>query len=374
MSRPNSSLHLVVAGGATGGHLFPGLAVAEQFVELVEDARVTFVGSESGIEARVIPETDFGLEFVDVQQLKGGNLFEQLNSVASLPASGLEAHQVLRSLDPDVVVSVGSYVAGPITLVASLMGTPTALMEQNSYPGLTHRLLSRVVDHAFLTFEQSADELGAVDKTITGNPVRSALLAEARDFDYAPPEPDGPFRILIIGGSGGAGSFNRDIPSWLSSMGESTQRLEVRHQAGQGRRNEATPGYQDFEGDVEVVEFIDDMAAAYRWCDLLICRAGASTISEVSTLGIPAIFVPFPNAADDHQRANARSIVEAGGGVMIDDDQLDSDRARNLLTGLMNNPRSLANIARGARSLARPEAGAEIAARLRDLARGSGGG
>lgn len=359
--------HLVIAGGGTGGHLFPGVAVAEQFLDAEPDGQVTFVGTESGIEARVIPELGFELELVDVESLKGGSLGERVSSLAQLPKSGLQARSLLQDLDPDVVVSVGGYAAGPVTLMAALKKIPTALMEQNSYPGLTNRLLSRVVDHAFLTFEDSAEHLGGVSTSVPGNPVRRDLLEMAADFEYSGPEPGGPFHILIIGGSGGAGSFNEEIPSWLGSMGELTPRLRVRHQAGKGRADGVRPRYEGFDGEVEVIEFIDDMAEAYRWCDLLICRAGASTIAEVLNLGIPAMYVPFPHAADDHQRANAQSIVEAGAGVMIDDGELGSKRARNLLTGFMNNPVALVNLASRARSMGRPDAARAIAGHLRRM-------
>ena len=369
MSSEENSLHLVIAGGGTGGHLFPGVAVAEALRKLRPEARVTFVGTKSGIEARVIPETDFELEFVEVAALKGGSVKDRVTSLLSLPGSGLKARRLLARLEPDAVVSVGGYAAGPVTLVASLSGIPTALMEQNSYPGLTNRLLSRVVDRAFVTFEQSREHLADARVVVTGNPVRADLLKLAESFEYEPPIEGGEFRILIIGGSGGAGSFNESLPRLLGSMGELSERLRVRHQAGRGRRDEAVPGYEDFDGEVEVLEFIDDMAEAYRWCDLLICRAGASTIAEVLTLGIPSMMVPFPHAADDHQRANARSVVEAGAGVMIDDSEIDSARARNLLTGLMNNPVALTNLASGARGLGKPEAGQQIAEQLLEMIR-----
>lgn len=363
-----SNLHVVVAGGGTGGHLFPGLAVAEELRRLEPGTKVTFVGTESGIESRVIPDTPFELEIVEVKALKGGGLLRRAASVAGLPGSGLKAHRLLKRLDPDVVVSVGGYAAGPVTMVASISSIPTALMEQNSYPGLTNRLLSRFVDRAFVTFEDSAEYLADLPVSAVGNPVRRPLIEQAEQFEYQPPQRGGQFRILVIGGSGGAGSFNERLPLLFGSMGELEKRLQVRHQAGKDRSAEARPGYREFAGEVEVVEFIDDMAEAYRWCDLLICRAGASTIAEVLTLGIPAVYVPFPHAADDHQTANARSVVECGGGVMIDDAEIDSDRARNILTGLMNNPESLANLAAGARKQARPDAGATIAAQLRKMA------
>lgn len=359
--------HLVIAGGGTGGHLFPGLAVAEAFLEERPDGKVTFVGTERGIEARVIPGLGYPLELVDVVALKGGGPLGFAKGLMRLPGSGLKTRKLIKRIKPDLVVSVGGYAAGPMTFMASKMGVKTALMEQNSFPGMTNRLLSRVVDHAFLTFEKSAENLAGCEYTVPGNPVRSGLLKLSENFRYRAPEAGGPFRVLIIGGSGGAGSFNSEIPRWLGSMGELTQRLKVRHQAGRGRAEEALPGYEGFSGDVEVTEFIEDMAEAYDWCDLLICRAGASTIAEVLNLGIPAIYVPFPGAADDHQRANALSVVEAGAGVMIDDRELTSDRARNLLKGFMLNPEALEKLAVRARELGRPEAAKVIAEALIDM-------
>lgn len=360
-------MHLMIAGGGTGGHLFPGVAVAEEFLAQNPGARVTFVGTQRGIEARVIPALGFDLELVDVQALKGGGPLKKLASLANLPKSGLKARRLLKRLQPDVVVSVGGYAAGPVTLMAAQMGIPTALMEQNSYPGMTNRLLGRFVDHAFLTFPQSDQFFEKTETSVPGNPVRQELIEQARRFTYSAPGPDGPFHILIIGGSGGAGSFNESIPMWLRDMGDLTERLVVTHQAGRGRREEVLPGYQDFLGQVEVVEFIDDMAAAYSACDLLICRAGASTIAEVLVLGIPALYIPFPLAADDHQRANALSVVEAGAGVMIDDQEIDSHRSRQLLAGFMRNPIALQNLARRARQLSRVDAGPVIAEHLKRL-------
>lgn len=360
-------MHLMIAGGGTGGHLFPGVAVAEEFLEQNPGAQVTFVGTERGIEARVIPSLGFDLELIEVQALKGGGPLKKAASLLNLPKSGWAARRLLKRLAPDVVVSVGGYAAGPVTFMASRMGIPTALMEQNSYPGMTNRLLGRVVDHAYLTFPQSAQFFEKTEYTVPGNPIRRGLIEQARDFRYRAPAEGGPFNILIIGGSGGAGSFNEFIPAWLSDMGDLTERLVVKHQAGRGRKEEVIPGYEGFRGEVEVLEFIDDMAAAYSWCDLLICRAGASTIAEVLALGIPAIYIPFPQAADDHQRANALSIVEGGAGVMIDDQDLDSARSRNLLAGFIHNPIALENLAGRARQMSRIDAGQVIAQDLKRL-------
>ncbi|TXD37534.1 undecaprenyldiphospho-muramoylpentapeptide beta-N-acetylglucosaminyltransferase [Lujinxingia vulgaris] len=362
--------HLVIAGGGTGGHLFPGVAVAQAFERLAPGARVTFVGTERGIEARVIPKLGYDLELVDVVGLKGSGALGLARGLARLPRSGLQARGIVKRLAPTAVVSVGGYAAGPITLAAALSGVPAALMEQNAIPGLTNKLLSRVVDHAFLTFEESAEHLGGVSHSVPGNPVREELLTLARTFTYEPPAAAGPFRVLIIGGSGGAGSFNEHLPGWFKAMGALQSRLEVRHQAGRNRADAVRPRYEGFEGKVVVEEFIDDMAEAYRWCDLLICRAGATTIAEVLNLGLPAIYVPFPQAADDHQRFNARSVVEAGAGVMLDDSELGSERSVNLLAGLMRNPESLGRVAAAARRRGRPDAAETIASALLAMGRG----
>ena len=194
-----------------------------------------------------------------------------------------------------------------------------------------------------------------------GNPVRKSLLDLAEGFDYEAPVERKEFRILIIGGSGGAASFNAKLPADLSALGEQAAHLRVRHQCGRGRADEVAGGYAEFAGEVEVLEFIDDMAEAYQWCDLLICRAGASTIAEVLVLGLPAIYVPFPFAADDHQTKNAQSIAEAGAGIAVSDADIGQGRVTRLLSGLLQNPISLKNLAQKARQLGRPDAATIIA-------------
>ncbi|MFW5967585.1 MAG: UDP-N-acetylglucosamine--N-acetylmuramyl-(pentapeptide) pyrophosphoryl-undecaprenol N-acetylglucosamine transferase, partial [Persicimonas sp.] len=202
---------------------------------------------------------------------------------------------------------------------------------------------------------------------VVGNPVRNDLLEMADGFTYEAPEEGEPFDILIIGGSGGAASFNRRLPGALTNLGDVAAKLRVRHQCGEGRRSEVEGRYDDFAGQVEIVEFIDDMAEAYRRCDLLICRAGASTIAEVLVLGLPAVYVPFPDAADDHQAKNAEEIARSGAGVSLPDDEIDSPRATRLLEGLIRNPVSLQNLARQARTLGRPEAADRVAERCIEM-------
>lgn len=352
---------LVIAGGGTGGHLFPGVAVVEAVAQLDPSVEVAFVGSPRGIEARAIPKLGYDLALIDVPMLNGAGAAGWARGLSKLPASAWAARGALKRLNPGLVVSVGGYAAGPFTLLAATRGVPCALMEQNATPGMTNRLLGKVVDRAFVSFEKTCEFFPKIPCEFVGNPVRSSLLELAEGFEYQAPVEREEFRVLIIGGSGGAASFNTKLPADLSALGARAQHLRVRHQCGRGRVGEVDGRYADFAGQVEVLEFIDDMAEAYRWCDLLICRAGASTIAEVLVLGLPAIYVPFPFAADDHQTKNAQSIAEAGAGIAVSDAEIGKGRVTRLLAGLLQNPVSLNNLAQKARQLGRPEAATIIA-------------
>lgn len=358
---------VVIAGGGTGGHLFPGVAVIEAIQDLDPGVDVAFVGSPRGIEARAIPKLGYELELIDVPMLNGSGAAGWARGLSQLPGSAVGAMGALKRLNPGLVVSVGGYAAGPFTMLAAMRGVPTALMEQNSTPGMTNRLLGKVVDRAFVSFEKTCAAFPKADCLFVGNPVRKSLLDLAQSFEYEAPAERREFRILVIGGSGGAASFNTKLPADLCAMGTQAEHLRVRHQCGRGRLAEVDGGYADFSGEVDVVEFVDDMAEAYKWCDLLICRAGASTIAEVLVLGIPAIYVPFPHAADDHQSKNARAIAEAGAGIAIADADIGQGRATRLLSGLLQNPVSLKNLAHQARQLGRPDAAAIIAQKCLDM-------
>lgn len=353
---------LVIAGGGTGGHLFPGVAVVEALESIAPDAfSFAFVGAHRGIEARVVPKLGHDLRLLDVRPLKSGGVWGLVRGAASLPISGFQAARHVRSLKPDMVLAVGGYAAGPFTAVAASLGVPTAFMEQNAVPGLTNTWLGRLVKRGYLSFESTRDYFPGLECRVVGNPVRRAFVEEARHFEYAVSN-DGVFRVLVVGGSGGARSLNHGVPAMLRELDASLQsRLEVVHQAGRGRRDEALPNYSEFEGKIEVVEFIDDMVKAYQKCDLLICRAGMSTIAEVTALGIPALYVPLPTS-DGHQVANAREITEAGGGLFVDDAEIGTKRATRLVEGLIRNPESLTNLASRAKTLGHPDA-AEVVAR-----------
>ncbi len=360
---------VVIAGGGTGGHLFPGVALAEELSRLEGDVEVSFVGTDKGIEARVVPGLGYELNTVDVVGLKGSGALGLLKGALKLPGAGLGAASLVRKLDPDLVVSVGGYAAGPFTMVAAAMGVPTALLEQNTVPGVTNRTLGRAVRRAFLTYASSESYFtGATCETL-GNPIRRELIDRASSYSYAPPAPGEPLRVLVLGGSGGSLSLNRGVPAALCELGELGASVHVTHQVGKQRGEEVAGAYEGFTGEVEVVTFIDDMASAYSDAHLLICRAGATTIAEVLAFGLPAIYVPFPGAADNHQERNALEIVDGGGGLMVGDDEVTSGRLTKLVQGLAENPQSLANMAAAARGMGRPDAGERIAQACLELAR-----
>jgi UDP-N-acetylglucosamine--N-acetylmuramyl-(pentapeptide) pyrophosphoryl-undecaprenol N-acetylglucosamine transferase len=346
------------------------VAVAEALVSGSRGTEVLFVGTARGIEARVLPGLGLELKTLSVRPLRGGGLLGLLRGMISLPYSGWEALRIVRRFRPDVVVSVGGYAAGPVTLVASLLGIPTVLLEQNALPGLTNRILGKVVDQCLLSMPVIPGSLPDGKCEVVGNPIRRQFVdALAADSDGDDLRGEGEFRLFVTGGSGGAGAFNRDLPAALCRLpGHLASRLVVRHQAGRGRHEPVAEAYDSFGGTAEVVEFVQDMAAAYRWADLVVCRAGATTLAELLALGQAALLIPFPGAADNHQEKNALAMVERGAGVMVHEPEIEAGRFSRLLIGFMQNPTALDNVAAQAKSLGRPGAAAAVASRLVRLA------
>ncbi|MEZ4461149.1 MAG: UDP-N-acetylglucosamine--N-acetylmuramyl-(pentapeptide) pyrophosphoryl-undecaprenol N-acetylglucosamine transferase [bacterium] len=287
-----------------------------------------------------------------------------MKGALSLPWSGVKAAQFVSQLNPDLVVAVGGYAAGPMTAMASMLGRKTALLEQNAVPGMTNRWLAKFVDRAYVSFESTKDQFPSALCQVVGNPIRKAIVDRVQSVNYIPPTSG--LKILVIGGSGGAHALNVGLPEALKKLSpEIRAQVQIRHQTGRNRLASASQAYKDYDGKFELTEFIDDMVEAYSWCDLLICRAGMSTIAEVTALGIPAIYVPLPTA-DGHQIANALQIAESGGGMMIPNDEVGSDRMTRLLEGLFRNPVSLGQLGSKAKSLGHPDAARVVAQDLLD--------
>ncbi len=320
--------HVLVMAGGTGGHVFPGLALAAALRE--RGCRVSWLGTTQGIEATLVPQAGIELHTLPVVGLRGKGLVGRLLAPWRLGLSLWAALALMLRLRPTVVVGFGGYASGPGGLLASALGRPLLVHEQNAVAGLTNRWLARIADQVFAGFPDSFPE--QVPCRTVGNPVRRAI-AELRPPAERWGERSGPLHVLVLGGSLGARTLNQVLPAALARLPEG-ERPEVRHQAGERTLALALEAYQRAGVTAEVSAFIEDMAAAYAWADLVVCRAGALTVAEIAAAGLPAVFVPYPHAVDDHQTANAESLVTAGAAWSIPDAALTPAALATLLAGL----------------------------------------
>ncbi len=341
--------------GGTGGHVYPALAVAERLRPA--GVTVTWLGTRRGLESTVVPDAGIPLDQISVAGLRG----KQLGSLLTAPAKLLRALQqslaVLRKRQPDVVLGMGGFVSGPGGVAAWLTRRPLLIHEQNAIPGLTNRLLARLAGRVMEAFPGSFP--ASVGAQCTGNPVREAVAA-------APPPHDrllgreGPLRLLVLGGSQGARALNEVVPETLASLADELD-LEVWHQAGTRHLEETLAWYADRGVQGRVVDYIQDMAEAYDWADLVLCRAGAMTIAELTAAGVGSILVPFPFAVDDHQTQNARFLSDRGAAILLPQMDLATRRLGAVLRELAGARDRLLEMARQARALARPQAAQDVA-------------
>ena len=350
---------LVIAGGGTGGHLFPGVAVAEALLELAPDAQVLFVGTAKGIEARAIPKTSFQLALIDVAGLKGQSITHRLKTALKLPASVLASRAILKSFGADAVIGVGGYASGPVLLAATTMGLPTAVCEQNSVPGITNRILSKLVDKVYVTFGASLPWFPANKTALVGNPVRQSFRRAANDAATNTDVVAG--RVFTFGGSQGARPLNETLPAALGLLKERGVVVSAVHQAGKDAVDAVSAAYAAAGISAEVTPFIDNMVAAYKAADVVVCRAGATSCAEVTALGVPAILVPFPQAADDHQTMNARDLVDQHAAIMLKQADLTAAHLADVLQGLLTNTAARAALADGAKQAGKLDAAVVIA-------------
>jgi UDP-N-acetylglucosamine--N-acetylmuramyl-(pentapeptide) pyrophosphoryl-undecaprenol N-acetylglucosamine transferase len=345
---------MVMAGG-TGGHVFPALAVAERLRE--RGAEVFWLGTRQGLEARVVPAAGIEMEWIDVHGLRGKGALGWVLAPFGLGRALAQAAGILRRRRPDVAMGLGGFASGPGGLAARLMGIPLVIHEQNAVPGLTNRWLARWASRVLEAFPGSFPARRRARET--GNPVRAAIATLAAPAQRLA-DRSGPPRLLVLGGSLGAQALNEILPQALSRL-TSGQRPLVRHQAGRGKAEVTEAQYRADGVEAEVCEFLDDMAAAYGWADLVVCRAGALTIAELAAAGVGAILVPYPHAADDHQSANARFLSSVGAAEQIPQSELTPQRlAERLSAMLADRPRLLA-MAEAARAKARPAASETVA-------------
>jgi UDP-N-acetylglucosamine--N-acetylmuramyl-(pentapeptide) pyrophosphoryl-undecaprenol N-acetylglucosamine transferase len=352
----------ILAGGGTGGHVIPALAIAQELQKLFR-AEVLFLGTARGIENRLVPPAGFRLRWVDVGALKNVGLATRLKTAFALPRAVWDAGGILAAFRPDVVIGVGGYASGPAMLAAILRRIPTLAFEPNVVPGFANRIVARMVTAAAVHFEDTARYFRHAQ--VTGVPVREAFFSDASQ----PPAHRAP-TLLVFGGSQGAHAVNQAVLEAVPALWRKIPDLRVIHQTGERDYNEAAAAYTSLAGVAEAHRFIDDMPGFFAQADVLLCRSGASTVAEVAAAGKPAIFVPFPGAADDHQKRNAEALERAGAAVMLEQSQLTARALVETVAGLLGDRARLMRMGDAARQLSHPKAAkdiAEMAARLAGL-------
>ncbi|HEX8772297.1 MAG TPA: undecaprenyldiphospho-muramoylpentapeptide beta-N-acetylglucosaminyltransferase [Pyrinomonadaceae bacterium] len=345
-------LRVLIAAGGTGGHIYPGIAVAKEVMRRDASSEVRFVGTERGLEARLVPKAGFDLSLIESAGLKNVSLAARLRGLLLLPKSFVAARRVIREFRPDIVVGAGGYVSGPVLLTAALMRVPTLVMESNALPGWTNRVLARFVDRATVSFEAALPFFRGKG-VVTGNPVRREFFdipVRARDATR--------FSVLVFGGSQGARAINEAMIDALKHLQAHREVLFITHQTGEADFEQVRKGYEDagWKERAEVRRYIDDMVASFAATDLIVCRAGATTSAELVAAGKAAIMVPFPFAADDHQRKNAEALEEAGAARMILQQELTGERLAAEITRLVAEPNELTRMEEQSRRLARGDA------------------
>jgi UDP-N-acetylglucosamine--N-acetylmuramyl-(pentapeptide) pyrophosphoryl-undecaprenol N-acetylglucosamine transferase len=347
----------LIAGGGTGGHLFPGIALAEEVKTRHPANEVLFVGTARGLEAKVVPQLGYRLELLDVTGLKGKGVGGVARGVFRLPKALWQAYRLLKRERPDMVIGVGGYASGPMVLMAALTGVRTAVQEQNALPGLTNKMLGRFVDVVFTAFKEAEPFFPKRKVHLLGNPIRRALLDNYLNSKIQSSR----FTLLITGGSQGAHQLNLRVVDAIKELGPLGRELVLIHQTGAKDRDEVERQYKELGVEAEVVAFIGDMPKAYARADLLVCRAGAATLAELTVARKAAVLVPFPSAADNHQEVNARSLVDAGAALMFREAELDGKKLAGILRELHDDPARRAKMERASGLLGRPEAAREIA-------------
>jgi UDP-N-acetylglucosamine--N-acetylmuramyl-(pentapeptide) pyrophosphoryl-undecaprenol N-acetylglucosamine transferase len=344
-------MRAILAGGGTGGHVIPALAIANQLKQSYK-AEVLFIGTARGIENRLVPAAGYPLQLVRVGALKNVSLATRLKTAFDLPRAVWDAGGMLSEFAPDVVIGVGGYASGPAMLSAIVKHIPTLAFEPNVVPGFANRLVARFVSGAAVHFAETAKYFRHAQ--VTGVPVRQA-------FFEIPPKRDGVPTVLVFGGSQGAHAINQAMIRCLPVLQREAPGIHIIHQTGERDYNDALAAYETFGEAAEVSKFIDNMPSAFARADLVVCRSGASTVAEIAAAGKPAVFVPFPRAADDHQRVNAEALARHGAAVVVEESKLEGVWLAETIAALLQDPQRLHKMSAAARELAHPNAARDIA-------------
>jgi UDP-N-acetylglucosamine--N-acetylmuramyl-(pentapeptide) pyrophosphoryl-undecaprenol N-acetylglucosamine transferase len=356
-------MRVLIAAGGTGGHIYPGIAVANEVLRRHPDSEVRFVGTARGLESKLVPNAGFQLSLIEISGLKNVGIAAQLRGLVILPKSMLAARRLLKEFRPDIVIGAGGYVSGPVLMMAGMMKLPTLIMDSNALPGWTNRRLARFVDKAAVSFTEALAFFPGKG-VLTGNPVRREFF----EIKARPRNP-GEFSILVFGGSQGARAINEAMMAALPKLDEVRSLIRITHQTGEADFERVSHTYQDagWGEQARVTKYIDDMVAEFAKVDLVICRAGATTTAELIAAGKAALMIPFPLAADDHQRKNAEAMESKGAAKMILQADLSGDRLARELESLARDGETITAMEQAARSLSHGDAAAAVVDLIQDL-------
>ncbi|HEV2883780.1 MAG TPA: undecaprenyldiphospho-muramoylpentapeptide beta-N-acetylglucosaminyltransferase [Pyrinomonadaceae bacterium] len=358
-------MRVLIAAGGTGGHIYPGIAVAKEILRRDSKSEVRFVGTARGLENKLVPQAGFQLSLIDSTGLKNVGSMARIRGLLVMPKSFQQARRLIREFQPDIVVGVGGYVTGPVLLMAALQRVPTLAMESNALPGWTNRTLARFIRKAAVSFDASLKYFRGKG-VVTGNPVRREF------FEIPPRERDATqFAILIFGGSQGAHAINEAMTQALPLLDGFKSKLKIRHQTGEADFEAVSKAYAaaGWSDRATVSRYIDDMVAAIAEVDLVMCRAGATTTAELIAAGKASLMIPFPYAADDHQRKNAEALEAAGASRMILQQDLTAQRLADEILNLASDPEKISAMEQASRKLARGDAAAAVVNLMEELAR-----
>ena len=353
-------MRLIIAGGGTGGHLFPGIAVAEEFLARDPSNEVLFIGTERGIEARAVPAAGYTVELISAAGIRGKGILSQLKGAAMMAYGYSQSRKILKRYRPDLVLGVGGYASLPMVLAARGMQIPRFIHEQNAIPGQTNRLLSRFVNNVFITLDESARYFPAAKTMLTGNPLRRQILDMVDQISPSDAKEDirnaESFHLFVFGGSQGAHAINNAMIEALPLLKQSHINMKITHQTGEKDHSTVMAAYQAAGMEAHVTPFISNMAAEYATADLIICRAGATTIAEVTACGKACLFIPFPHAVDDHQRRNAEALLKKDACFMMLERELSGGILAGTIRTLADDPGLVHRTGEHALSLAKLDA------------------
>lgn len=349
-------MRVAIAGGGTGGHLFPGIAIAEEFLKRDKKTKIIFIGTQKGIESKLLDKLGYELREIDVEGVKGRGIKALVKGVYQIPKSLWQSRRILKQFKPHIVFGVGGYASGPAVLAAHFMNIRTAIAEQNAIPGVTNKILGHFTDKIFVTYAQTRNCFPQAKVVLSGNPVRASFVAGRGKTNGKRDH----CQLLIFGGSQGAEAINQCIMDMLPQLQSMKDKIQILHQTGSQQAEAMKKAYEQFGIQAKVMAFIVDMAGAYTDADLIICRAGATSLAEITAAGKAAILIPYPWAANNHQLKNAQALAEEGAAVLIPERELSGSNLFGVINSLLRDEKKLQQMEEKSLRMSRIDAAATI--------------